>query len=96
MTLPSGDRRIAKRGRGMLPDQAPSLPTILSLAQDVARLYECVGHAGRLILPSSSVPNRVLCQNCVTCPPKPRSNTVTYGDTPMHIVVVGSRWWELR
>jgi hypothetical protein len=30
---------------------------------------------------------QVLCQNCVTCPPKPRSNTVIYGDTPMHIVV---------
>jgi hypothetical protein len=32
-----------------------------------------------------------LCQNCVTCPPKPRSNTVVYGDTSMHINVAGSR-----
>src|SRR5687768_2029069 len=31
----------------------------------------------------------VLCQNCVRCPSKPRSNTVIYGDTPMHIVVAG-------
>ena len=31
------------------------------------------------------------CQNCVTCPPKPPSNTVVYGATPMHIVVAGSR-----
>ena len=31
------------------------------------------------------------CQNCVRYPPKSRSNTVIYGDTPMHIVVVGSR-----
>jgi hypothetical protein len=30
---------------------------------------------------------RVLCQNCVRCSPKPRSNTVSYGDTPMHIDV---------
>jgi hypothetical protein len=28
-----------------------------------------------------------LCQNCVRYPPKPRSNTTIYGDTPMHIVV---------
>jgi hypothetical protein len=34
---------------------------------------------------------RELCQNCVTCPPKPRTNTVIYGDTPMRIVVAGSR-----
>ena len=26
-----------------------------------------------------------LCQNCVRYAPKPRSNTVIYGDTPMHI-----------
>jgi hypothetical protein len=32
-----------------------------------------------------------LCQNCVTCPLKPRSNTVVYGDTSMHITVAGSR-----
>ena len=32
-----------------------------------------------------------LCQNCVRFPLKPRSNTVIYGDTPMHIVVAGSR-----
>src|SRR5688572_6696954 len=25
--------------------------------------------------------DRILCQNCVTCPPKPRSNTVVYGVT---------------
>ena len=35
--------------------------------------------------------DRFLCQNCVRYPLKPRSNTVTYGDTPMHIVVAGSR-----
>jgi hypothetical protein len=38
----------------------------------------------------------VLCQNCVRCPLKLQSDTVIYGDTPMHIVVAGSRWWELR
>jgi hypothetical protein len=32
-----------------------------------------------------------LCQNCVRYPTKPRSNTVIYGATPMHIVVAGSR-----
>ena len=32
-----------------------------------------------------------LCQNCVRYRLKPRSNTVIYGDTPMHIVVAGSR-----
>ena len=34
--------------------------------------------------------DRILCQNCVTCPPKPRSNTVVYGDTSTHIDVVKS------
>jgi hypothetical protein len=34
---------------------------------------------------------RVLCQNCVRYPRKPRSYSVIYGDTPMHIVVAGSR-----
>lgn len=28
--------------------------------------------------------NGILCQNCVTCPPKPPSNTVVYGDTSTH------------
>jgi hypothetical protein len=37
-----------------------------------------------------------LCQNCVRYPRKPRSNTVIYGDTPMHIVVAGSRCWRVR
>ena len=32
----------------------------------------------------------VLCQNCVTYTPKPRTNTVIYGDTLMHIDVAGS------
>ncbi len=36
-------------------------------------------------------PERVLCQNCVTYPPKPWANTVIYGETPTHIVVAGSR-----
>ena len=30
-------------------------------------------------------------KNCVTYPPKPWANTVIYGETPMHIVVAGSR-----
>ena len=34
---------------------------------------------------------RMLCQNCVTYPPKPWGNTVTYGDTLKQIVVAGSR-----
>ena len=34
---------------------------------------------------------RILCQNCVRYPLKPRSNTAVYGGTPMHIVVAGSR-----
>ena len=33
----------------------------------------------------------VLCQNCVRYPMKRRLNSVTYGDTPMDIVVAGSR-----
>ena len=36
-----------------------------------------------------------LCQNCVRSPPKPRSNSVIYADTPIHIVVAGSGCWEL-
>jgi hypothetical protein len=28
--------------------------------------------------------------------PKPRANTAIYGETLMHIVVAGSRGWELR
>ena len=35
--------------------------------------------------------DRVLCQNCVTYPLKPRLNMVIYGDTPTHIDVPGSR-----
>jgi hypothetical protein len=41
-------------------------------------------------------PESFLCQNCVRYSLKPRSDTVIYGATPMHIVVAGSRWWELR
>jgi hypothetical protein len=33
----------------------------------------------------------VLCQNCVTSPPKPWVNTSIYRNTRMHIVVVESR-----
>jgi hypothetical protein len=41
-----------------------------------------------------------LCQNCVTYPPKPWGNTVTYGDTSTHIDVAEIvesevRWWDL-
>jgi hypothetical protein len=32
-----------------------------------------------------------LCQNCVTCPPKPWGNIVIYGATLEQIVVAGSR-----
>jgi hypothetical protein len=32
-----------------------------------------------------------LCQNCVRYPPKPRSNTVSDGETLMHIDVATSR-----
>ena len=35
--------------------------------------------------------DRLLCQNCVTCPPKPRSNTVVYGSTSTYMDVAGSR-----
>ena len=31
--------------------------------------------------------DRLLCQNCVTYPPKPWGNTVIYGDTLKQIVV---------
>jgi hypothetical protein len=31
------------------------------------------------------------CVRTVTYSPKPRANTATYGDVPMHIVVAGSR-----
>jgi len=40
---------------------------------------------------SAGKSNDSLCQNCVTCPPKPWGNTVNYGDTLMQIVVAGSR-----
>jgi len=30
---------------------------------------------------------RVLCQNCVTYPPKPWANMVIYGDVPTRIVL---------
>jgi hypothetical protein len=41
-----------------------------------------------------------LCQNCVTYPPKPWGNTVTYGHTSTHIDVAEIvesevRWWDL-
>jgi hypothetical protein len=44
--------------------------------------------------------SNLLCQNCVTYPPKPRVNTMIYRDTPMHIVVAEVvdprvRWWDL-
>jgi hypothetical protein len=32
-----------------------------------------------------------LCQNLCQIPPKPRANTVIYGDTPTHIDVEESR-----
>ena len=35
--------------------------------------------------------DRILCQNCVRYPLKPRSNTMIYGDTLKQIVVAGSR-----
>ena len=34
----------------------------------------------------------LLCQNCVRYALKPRAHTVIYRDSPMHIVVAGSRW----
>src|SRR6185503_15986882 len=40
--------------------------------------------------------NLVLCQNCVTYPLKPWASTAIYRDTAMHIVVAGSRWWDVR
>ena len=40
--------------------------------------------------------DRVLCQNCVRWPLKPQADTVICRATLMHIVVAGSRWWELR
>jgi hypothetical protein len=40
--------------------------------------------------PSAGKSNDILCQNCVRYPLKPRSNTMVYGSTPMHIVVAGN------
>jgi hypothetical protein len=37
-----------------------------------------------------------LCQNCVTCPPKPWVNNVVYGDTSMPIDVACSCRAEVR
>jgi hypothetical protein len=40
---------------------------------------------------SAGNPNDNLCQNCVRYPEKAGSETVIYRDTPIHIVVAGSR-----
>jgi hypothetical protein len=40
---------------------------------------------------SAGKSNDILCQNCVRCALKPRSNTVICGDTLMHTVVAESR-----
>jgi len=45
---------------------------------------------------SAGKSNDILCQNCIRCPLKPRSNTVICGDTLMHTVVAGSRWSGVR
>jgi hypothetical protein len=37
-----------------------------------------------------------MCQNRVTCPPKPLSNTTTYEDTLKHTVGGEIRDWERR
>jgi hypothetical protein len=39
---------------------------------------------------SAEVAARTVSELC-QMPPKPQTNTVSYGDTPMHIVVAGSR-----
>jgi len=49
-----------------------------------AVLLEYFSLRAREHLPKRSA---TLCQNCVTYPPKPWVNTVTYGDTSTHIVV---------
>jgi hypothetical protein len=67
-------------------------------------IYESRGPAGtpcctRVLMPAASYASKFdpfLCQNCVRYHGTGRSNTVICGDTPMHIVVAGSRWWELR
>ena len=55
----------------------------LSSAGVPGRVYEPV-----CVVVSSLKEKAVLCQNCVTYPPKPWGNTVTYGDTLKQIVVV--------
>lgn len=59
-------------------ERAPQVPTGPRLAYDRVRMRPRKCESG-------------LCQNCVRYPLKPRANTVIYGDTPMHIVVAGSR-----
>ncbi len=44
-------------------------------------------HASRTRAPLARESNHVLCQSCVRYHLKPRSNTVIYRDTPIHIGV---------
>lgn len=83
------------RGRthtGALCGEPAAIPTL----RTCGGMRAIGGSHGRLYLfvrLGVSGPNRspALCQNCVRYPLKPRTNAVIYGDTPMHIVVAGSR-----
>jgi hypothetical protein len=69
-----GSRRRHPEARHSVRERRGSACTVLVRASQYSSLNR------------SSTP----CQNCVRYPRKPRSNTVIYEDTPMHIVVAGS------
>jgi hypothetical protein len=75
----------ARRGWADLPRAVSRFGRPLCTSIDrIARVLAHIGSHG-------ANRDQLLCQNCVRYPPKPRSNTVIYGDTPIHIVVAGSR-----
>jgi hypothetical protein len=71
--LSEGAPRLFKEGSDETDDPAACIA--------VKEYYEMFLDVRRRKLPAG------LCQNCVRYPLKPRSNTVIYGDTLMHIVV---------
>ena len=84
-------RPLRERDRRKCTAESPRAlggePAADSDAQDVWEYARAIGGShGRpylFVRLGVSGPNRspALCQNCVTFPPKPRSNTVIYGDT---------------
>ena len=91
---PLGDSRAVGKSEELQPGR-DLVPTQRTLGVTTAGLRSPGSHYSRDVrTPIDSHFTkcvRILCQNCVRCPLKPRSNRVIYGDTSMHIVVAGSR-----